>query len=121
MGDLQGKAGLAKLAELSQALEEKYSYAEGEPDRVVMSVELEAKQADNTVWHQRYYMDAAGNNDGQAMARLVSITVAIGIEAVLAGDIPAGVHAAPSQPEIAQKWLDKLSTLGQSVHIEQLI
>jgi saccharopine dehydrogenase-like NADP-dependent oxidoreductase len=121
VGDLQGEAGLAKMAEISQALEEKYSYTEGEPDRVVMSVELEAKQADNTVWHQRYYMDAAGNSDGQAMARLVSITVAIGIEAVLAGDIPAGVHAAPSQPEIAQQWLDKISTLGQSVQIEQLI
>lgn len=121
VGNLQGEAGLKKMTELSQALEEKYSYEEGEPDRVVMSVELEARQNDNTVWHQRYYMDAAGNSDGQAMARLVSITVALGIEAVLAGDIPAGVHAAPSQPEIAQQWLDKLSTLGQSVHIEQLI
>lgn len=121
VGDLQGEAGLEKMAEISQDLEEKYSYEEGEPDRVVMSVELEAKQADNTVWHQRYYMDAAGNSEGQAMARLVSITVALGIEAVINGDIPAGVHAAPSQPDIAQQWLDKLSKLGQSVHIEQLV
>ncbi|OKY26183.1 MULTISPECIES: saccharopine dehydrogenase family protein [Thalassotalea] len=121
VGDLQGEAGLAKMEAISKDLEDKYSYEEGEPDRVVMSVELEAKQADNTVWHQRYYMDAAGNNEGQAMARLVSITVALGIEAVINGDIPAGVHAAPSQPDIAQQWLDKLSKLGQSVHIEQLV
>lgn len=121
VGELQGEQGLAKMTEISEELEQKYSYQAGEADRVVMSVELEAQQAGKTVWHQRYFMDAAGNNEGQAMARLVSIPVVLGIEAVINGELSPGVHAAPSQPEIAQQWLDRLAALGQSTCLERLV
>ena len=113
VGDLKGEQGLARLTEISNDLEQKYSYDEGEADRVVLSVELEAKQDGNTIWHQTYFMDSQGNEQGQAMARLVSMPVALGIEAVLNGEIKPGVHAAPKQPELAQKWLDNLTEFGE--------
>lgn len=113
VGTLKGKDGLARLTEISNELEQKYSYDEGEPDRVVLSVELEAKQNGETVWHQTYFMDSQGNGKGQAMARLVSMPVALGIEAVLNGDIEPGVHAAPKQPNLAQAWLDRLAEFGE--------
>lgn len=121
VGELKGEQGLAKLTKISEDLEQKYSYQDGEADRVVMSVELEAKQEGNTVWHQRYFMDAAGNREGQAMARLVSMPVVLGIEAILNGEGAPGVHAAPSQAETAQKWLDRLAALGQESSIEKLV
>lgn len=113
VGTLKGEEGLARLTEISNELEQKYSYDEGEPDRVVLSVELEAKRNGETVWHQTYFMDSQGNDKGQAMARLVSLPVALGIEAVLNGDIEPGVHAAPKQPRLAQAWLDKLAEFGE--------
>lgn len=118
---LQGEQGLEKLTEISEELEQKYSYEKGEADRVVMSVELEAQQDGNTVWHQRYFMDAVGNNNGQAMARLVSLPVVLGIESVLNGEVASGVHAAPSQALIAQEWLDRLAALGQPTALEKLV
>ena len=113
VGTLKGEEGLARLTEISNELEQKYGYDEGEPDRVVLSVELEAKQNGETVWHQTYFMDSQGNDKGQAMARLVSLPVALGIEAVLNGEIEPGVHAAPKQPLLAQAWLDKLAEFGE--------
>lgn len=113
VGSLKGEEGLARMTEISNELEQKYSYDEGEPDRVVLSVELEAKQNGETVWHQTYFMDSQGNDKGQAMARLVSVPVALGIEAVLNGEIQPGVHAAPKQPQLAQAWLDRLAEFGE--------
>jgi len=103
----------AKLAKISQELEEKYSYDEGEPDRVVLAVKLTAKRNGQTVWKQSYFMDEAGNEHGQAMARLVSLPVSIAIESVLAGEIPAGVSAAPHANAQVQDWLERLTDLGE--------
>ena len=69
---LDGSAGEQRLQEISRELEQKYNYDENEADRVVMCVELEARQAGKVVWHQSYNLDSHGNKQGQAMARLVS-------------------------------------------------
>ena len=47
------------------------------------------------------------------MARLVSGTVSLAVEAVLAHDIPAGVHAAPHDPKLVQGWLSALQVQAQ--------
>ncbi len=121
VSDLHGEQGVEKLAAISEQLEQKYSYQEGEADRVVMSVELEVQQGGKTVWHQGYFMDASGNAEGQAMARLVSLPVVFGIESIINGAMPAGVQAAPSDPVIAQSWLDKLSDLGQRIQVKNYL
>lgn len=111
--DLNEQEKEKKLAQISQQLEEKYSYNEGEPDRVVLAVELTAKKGEEVVWKQSYFMDEAGNENGQAMARLVSLPVSIAIEAVIAGNMPSGVSAAPHANEQVQDWLNQLTNLGE--------
>ena len=100
---------------LSAELEKKYSYDEGEPDRVVLCVELEAKHGGNTVWHRSYQLDACGNEGGQAMARLVSLHVSLAVESTLKGEIAPGVSAAPDKPELVENWLARLKDLGEEI------
>ena len=83
---------------------------------VVLCVELEARENNSVVWHHRYAIDAHGNANGSAMARLVSQTVSLAVDAIVAGKIAVGVTAAPSDPAIVQEWFDSLAQMGE--HIE---
>jgi len=112
---LEGSDGEERLQEISQELEQKYSYEEHEADRVVMCVELEIRKEDQVVWHQSYHLDSQGNEQGQAMARLVSLPVSLAIESVLNHQIPAGVSAAPDKPEHINQWLSALTAFGESI------
>lgn len=112
---LQGEAGDKRLKEMSDELWRTQAYQEGEPDRVVLCVELEARKNGAPVWHQSYCIDALGNQHGTAMARLVSLTVSLAVEAVAAGKIEPGVSAAPADPEIVQNWLDALTNTGERI------
>ena len=112
---LEGASGDARLLEISQDLEQKYLYGENEPDRVVMCVELEARKEGKVVWHQSYHLDSKGSAQGQAMARLVSLTVSLAIESVLNNEIEPGVTAAPDKPEQIDKWLSALAGHGESI------
>lgn len=116
---LTGEEGMAKLAAISDELWDKYQYNEGEADRVVLSVELEVKDpsGENTVFKQAYGIDEIGNERGSAMARLVSLTVAIAIESLLAGELPAGVSPAPHQKVIVDGWLEQLAQLNERVFV----
>lgn len=115
IGQLSGEQAESRLQELSNELQEKYSYEENEPDRVVMSVELEVRDNDKTVWHQSYQLNSFGNEQGQAMARLVSVPVSLAIDSVIDGKIGAGVSAAPHQSELINQWLAELDQLGESI------
>lgn len=116
---LTGEEGMAKLAAISDELWDKYQYDEGEADRVVLSVELEVKDpsGENTLFKQTYGIDEIGNERGSAMARLVSLTVAIAIESLLAGELPAGVSPAPHQKVIVDGWLEQLAQLNERVFV----
>ena len=118
---LEGEAGDRRLEEMSDELWRTQAYDEGEPDRVVLCVELEARKDDRPVWHESCTIDALGNDTGTAMARLVSLTVSLAVEAVAAGKIQPGVSAAPADQSIVQDWFDTLSKLGEHVeHIDHL-
>ncbi|MDX1743353.1 MAG: saccharopine dehydrogenase C-terminal domain-containing protein, partial [Ruegeria sp.] len=93
------------------------AYDEGEPDRVVLCVSLKAEKDGIPVWHKTYVMDAWGDARGTAMARLVSIPVSLAVEAVLNRAIPAGVHAAPSDPKLVQGWMAEIDTLAQHLQV----
>ncbi len=112
--NLQGAEEERRLTELSQQLWEKYAYEPQEPDRVVLSVELEVRdtQTDKVEWHQTYNIDEYGDADGSAMARLVSLTVSLAVESVLAGELPVGVSAAAKDIDVVNDWLASLRTLG---------
>jgi len=114
----QGENGEQRLVEKSDELWDNYQYDQGEPDRVVLVVELEVKsgiESDGqpTVWHQLYTLDQAGNERGTAMARLVSLTASIAAESVLSGKLQPGVFPAPKSPTLVADWLGQLSSLGE--------
>ena len=114
---LQGAEGDARLEEISQELWQKYAVEEGEADRVVLSVDICAKKEGKAVYDKSFVMDAYGDATSTAMARLVSTPVSFGVEAIINGEIAPGVHAAPSEPAIASKWIDALRAGGDKMEI----
>jgi len=114
---LEGDAGEARLKEMSDQFWAENAYDEGEPDRVVLCVSFKAQQAGKAVWHKTYVMDAWGDARGTAMARLVSIPVSLAVDAVLNRQIPAGVHAAPSDPKLVSDWMAEIDRLAQHLAI----
>jgi saccharopine dehydrogenase (NADP+, L-glutamate forming) len=114
---LKGPSGEARLKEMSDQFWADNAYDEGEPDRVVMCVALKAEKSGQTTWHQTYVMDAWGDEKGTAMARLVSIPVSLGVEAVIAGKIKAGVSAATDDAELLPLWLGEIDRLAQHLTI----
>jgi saccharopine dehydrogenase-like NADP-dependent oxidoreductase len=112
---LEGASGDARLKEMSDAFWAENAYDEGEPDRVVLCVALRAERDGRTVYHKTYTMDAWGDARGSAMARLVSETVALAVKAVIAGQIPPGVSAAPRDPKLVAGWLDTVA--GEAQHL----
>ena len=110
---LSGPAGDARLAEMAAGFLQKNAYAPGEPDRVVLFVSLKAEREGRIVFHQTWAMDAWGDLRGSAMARLVSVPVSLAVEAVLAREVPAGVHAAPHDPRLVGRWLGEVAHLAQ--------
>lgn len=112
-----GTASDARLQEIADKLLAENAYDEDEPDRVVLCVDLKAEKDGRPVWHKTYVMDAWGDERSSAMARLVSVPVALAVEAVLAREIPAGVSAAPSDPRLVARWLDEIDRLAQHLQI----
>lgn len=103
----------ATLGAMAAELLKENRYAEGEADRVVLFVSLKAERDGRPVFHETWAMDAWGDMRGTAMGRLVSVPVSLAVESVLAREIPAGVHAAPHDPRLIDKWLGEVRHLAQ--------
>ena len=103
----------ATLGAMADELLQDNSYGPGEADRVVLFVSLKAERDGKLVFHQTWAMDAWGDARGTAMGRLVSVPVSLAVESVLAREIPAGVHAAPHDPRLIDKWLGEVRGLVQ--------
>ena len=114
---LSGPTGEARLKEMSDQFWAENAYDAGEPDRVVLCVGLKAERDGQTVWDKTWVMDAWGDATSTAMARLVSFPVSFAIQSVLAGEIPAGVHAAPSDPKLVASWLAKIDNIAQHMEL----
>ena len=102
----------ARLKEISDDLWDRYSYMDGEVDRVILTVELKVENDTDVVWHKQYLMDTLGNDNGSAMAQLVSCSVALAVEAVLGNEISSGVTAAPHQTKLVSRWLDQAEDIS---------
>lgn len=110
-------ASEARLAEMSDTLWQAHAYAEGEPDRVVLFVTLKARKDGKTVWHKSWAMDAWGDENSTAMARLVSVPVSLAVEAVLNHEIAPGISAAPSDPKLVTRWMNETGRLAQYLEL----
>jgi saccharopine dehydrogenase (NADP+, L-glutamate forming) len=111
---LSGEARDRRLEEMSDEFWRLHAYDAGEPDRVVLCVELQADRDGKTVWHKSYALDAAGTASETAMGRLVSIPVSLVVEAVLGGGLEPGVHAAPNDVDLIGAWLQVLEARGDT-------
>lgn len=109
---LTGPEGDARLREMAEDFWTQHAYDEGEPDRVVLFVRLAASRAGQPVFDKEWVLDAQGDENGTAMAQLVSIPVALAVETVLAGGFPPGVHAAPDDAAIVHRWLDEMGGIA---------
>ncbi len=114
---LSGESGDARLKEMSEQFWRDNAYGENDPDRVVMFVALKAERDGKTVYHKTYTMDAWGDETATAMAKLVSIPVSLAVEAVKQGDIPAGVSAVPSRPDLVARWMETVGGIAQELAI----
>lgn len=114
---LEGAAGDARLKEMSDGFWNENAYDEGEADRVVMCVALQAEKAGESVYHKTYVMDGWGDERGTAMARLVSVPLSMAIDAVLDGEIEPGVSPAPHQPELIDRMMTEVGKLAQHVTV----
>ncbi|WP_422000589.1 saccharopine dehydrogenase family protein [Roseovarius mucosus] len=114
---LEGTAGDSRLKEMSDQFWQENAYEEGEPDRVVLCVDLRAENAGKPVWHKSYVMDAWGDARGTAMARLVSIPVSLAVDSVLTREIAAGVSAAPHDPKLVARYLGEVNQLAQHLTV----
>ena len=114
---LSGPHGEKRLQEMSDQFWAENAYERGEVDRVVLCVSLKAQRNTTPIWHKTYAMDAWGDARGSAMARLVSNPVALAVQAILAGQIPAGVHAAPGHKDLIDPWLSDIQNLAQELNL----
>ncbi len=96
IASLKGSEGQAELEELAGQLWDSHPYGENDPDRVVLSVSLRAESGSGTRYCKTWMLDASGDAEETAMARLVSIPLAIAVEAAISGAIPAGVGPPPA-------------------------
>ena len=111
--DINIDSDLERLENLSNKLWNKYSYKENEEDRVVLNVSLKASKNNIIKFDRSYLLDAWGDKKSTAMARLVSIPVALAVESVLKRKISFGVSAAPKSSKLVSEWLDKIKKEAQ--------
>ena len=114
---LNGETGEKRLTEMSEQFWQNNAYSENEPDRVILCVDLKAEQNQNVFWHKTYKMDAWGDMQGTAMARLVSHPVYLAVTAITDNEIENGVSAAVSKPNLVDKWLKYINNLAQEFDI----
>lgn len=112
--DDRSPAGDRHLAELATRLWQENSYAPEEPDRVVLVVALSAADGQGRkLFDRSWVLDATGDARGTAMARLVSGTLSLAVEAVKAHRFAPGVHPAPADPVLVNDWLTALRPQAQ--------
>ncbi|MFE0423194.1 saccharopine dehydrogenase C-terminal domain-containing protein [Streptomyces sp. NPDC058953] len=111
----------ARLRSLAKELAGRYPTTEADRDRVVLSVALTVADADGSVrWRGSELLDLTGDETESAMARCVSLPLALGVARVVEGALPAGLNRAAESPDEAARWLAELAAHGVSATREPL-
>jgi saccharopine dehydrogenase-like NADP-dependent oxidoreductase/alanine dehydrogenase len=117
-----GQLSDADLAKLADDLWKAHSYADGEPDRVVLYVGLRAVDAaGQVVFDDAYVLDEAGNDQRSAMGYLVSIPASFAVDDVVAGRAPMGVLGAPHDDATITRWFEAMAKDGIRVARENRV
>jgi saccharopine dehydrogenase (NADP+, L-glutamate forming) len=114
---LEGPEGEVRLKQMSDTFWAENAYDAGEPDRVILCVALKAELDGVALYHKTHTLDAWGDLRGSAMARLVSVTVSLAVEAVQNHELPVGVSAAPNDAKLIDRWLAEIDRQAQHTRI----
>ncbi|WET76277.1 saccharopine dehydrogenase NADP-binding domain-containing protein [Amycolatopsis sp. QT-25] len=106
-----------RISELADVLAARHPTRPQDRDRVVLAVELSARRADGRTWSGRYALDLVGDPGASAMARCVSLPLALGIGELLEGALPAGLVQGAPDPTAAARWLDRLAAWGLPIRL----
>ena len=98
-----------KIKSKSNELWNLYQYKNNEEDRVILWVNLEAKQNNKIIWSSTYHLDEKGSGENTAMSKLVSITLSAAIDLIMKNKITSGVKSAPSNKDIINYFFKVLS------------
>lgn len=101
--------GLDCVPALATDLAERYPMTASDRDRVVLVVELDVETADGRSFFAGRVLDLVGDEYETAMARCVSMPLAIGVGRVLDGQLPAGLNRAGETAAEARLWLEALA------------
>lgn len=106
----------ARLRTLAQDLAVRYPSTPEDLDRVVLSVALQAEVPEGggwvPFWQGEYRLDVVGEPAETAMARTVSVPLALGVLRLAEGALGPGLHRAVAEPSEVDRWLDFLSGEG---------
>ena len=117
IGTLEGSEGEMRLKEMSDRFWAENAYDAGEPDRVILCVALKAEKNGIPTYHKTYTLDAWGDLRGSAMARLVSVTVSLAVEAVQNHEVQVGVSAAPHDLKLIDRWMNEINRQAQHLQV----
>jgi len=101
----------ASIDSLADELARRYPSGPADRDRVVLAVRLEVT-ADGRRWAGHQLLDVCGDATETAMARCVSLPLAVGVTELLADRLPTGLTRAAENGAAARRWLTQLAKLG---------
>ncbi|MFL6137280.1 MAG: saccharopine dehydrogenase family protein [Frankiaceae bacterium] len=108
-----------RLTELAADLAARYPMTGDDHDRVVLEVSLTLRSAGAGTWSGRYLLDMTGDDEESAMARCVSLPLAVAVLDVLSGRTPPGLHRATADPQVAERWLAALAQHGIRCELDE--
>jgi saccharopine dehydrogenase-like NADP-dependent oxidoreductase len=110
--EVLGAGDPAQIDLLTKNLMARYPMTAADRDRVVLAVHLAVQAADGGEWEGRYLLDVTGDVGENAMARTVSLPLAFGVQAILDGRLPAGLHRGARDAAEAERWIAFLRSRG---------
>ncbi|MGV9314504.1 saccharopine dehydrogenase C-terminal domain-containing protein [Streptomyces sp. NPDC003691] len=109
-----------RVRALAKQLADRYPTTEADRDRVVLHVALDLDDPDGTPrWRGSGLLDLTGTAAESAMARCVSLPLALGVAAVLDGALPPGLNRAAESAAGAAGLLGALAEHGVRAVVEE--
>jgi hypothetical protein len=100
----------ARIDAYADELARRYPTGPADHDRVILWVSLGVAGAGT--FSGGLLLDMEGDDRATAMSRCVSLPLAVGVEEILSGRLPAGLSRCAEDPTAARRWLDRLRQLG---------
>jgi hypothetical protein len=97
---------------LAADLAQRYPTTDADPDRVVLAVALTVHSDRGPQWSEEYRLDLVGDEAENAMARSVSLPLALGVTSILDGSTPAGLCRTVRTADEAERWIADLRSYG---------